>query len=129
MLTTGSLSTIFVLVPFILGLAVHELSHRFLGSFFGGNTRLSSGKFPIPTSTKFDTPQAMSDLGVRLSAGFTPVVGTVLLAWCIRKGLLFPGFFALGLALWSFNDIFAFCRPGPWKKATAGESLNPEDFE
>jgi len=113
----------------IAAIYAHELGHYVLGYIFGGSPKFRKWQLIWPTQVDFDTPEEMSDLGVKITGGyvffylFVMVVG----AWFHSIPVIVFGA-AAGVSV-SPQDLNALHYTDVWRDLTAGRSVTREDYE
>lgn len=111
------------------GFIAHEVGHFLFGYIFRGGPYISQYTFGIPTRVSYEHPYSMADWQVRITGGYV-----YLFLLIAGVGLWFHwelvGLFgiAAGITI-SPSDLNAAHFPAVWKQLTAGESVDPEDWE
>lgn len=117
------------------GMFFHELLHFVFGYLFGGTPFFTGYWFGVPTQVDYETPEAMSDQQVQLTAGIVTLSPlSILLFFAVStpaqvSELFWAVIFITGASGVSWIDMFAMTHPGLWKRFTNGESISRDDLE
>jgi hypothetical protein len=124
----GTIALAFVILSIVmffgayLGVWLHEGSHWLLGYLFDAEPEIIFNRGVVPSAVYFDSPNSMSNTGIRLAAGgpfIFLLVSTAVISrlWSPASivELLIIGV-GLGASIVSPADLLALIRPARWRE-------------
>jgi len=118
-----------LLIATIAAPYAHELGHYVFGSLFGGSPRFRERQWIWPTQVDFDSPDEMSDLGVKITGGYVLIYPAIMAVGAWLHSLPIAAFGLVAGMPISPSDLNALHHPKVWKDLTAGRSVTREDYE